>query len=346
MKGSFFLGASHEPKFELREMTFPTIPADGVLVRVMACGVCGTDVHICQGEQGSAPVLPPVVLGHEFSGVVERVGTAVHAVKPGDRVALDPNMYCGKCRACRMGKKQNCETLYALGVNTNGGFAEFCLAPEAQCFRIRDNVSFDAAAMAEPISCALHGIDRLQVQAGQNVVVIGGGTIGLLMIQLAKLRGAAHIILSEPSAMRRRIAQQIGADAVLDPVSEDVPARVRQLLHADGADCVIECVGKAATTEQAFELAGSGATVLLFGVPGVTAKAALPLFPVYKKEMTVMGSIINPDTVQRAVDLLNCGRLQIEPLITHTYGLGRVEEAIQMQMCMESIKVLVHPQEF
>ena len=132
MKGSFFLGAGQKPAFELRELQLPELPDDGVLVRNMACGVCGTDVHIYHGEQGSAPVTPPVVLGHEFSGIVERVGASVRSVKPGDHVALDPNMYCGKCRACRMGKKQNCESLYALGVNTNGGFAEVCLAPETQ----------------------------------------------------------------------------------------------------------------------------------------------------------------------------------------------------------------------
>lgn len=346
MKGSFFLGAGQKPAFELRELQLPALPDDGVLVRNMACGVCGTDVHIYHGEQGSAPVTPPVVLGHEFSGIVERVGASVRSVKPGDHVALDPNMYCGKCRACRMGKKQNCESLYALGVNTNGGFAEVCLAPETQCFRIDESVSFDAAAMAEPLSCVLHGIDRLHIRAGQTVAVIGGGTIGLLMVQLAKLSGAAHVLVSEPSALRREIALRVGADSAVDPAQEALTERVRELLHADGADCVIECVGKTAAAEQAFEIAGSGASVLLFSVPGVTAKAELPLFPVYKKELTVMGSMINPDTFQRAVDLLNSGRLQISPLITHTYGLHQVEDAIRMQMSAESIKVLVHPQEF
>ena len=238
------------------------------------------------------------------------------------------------------------ESLYALGVNTNGGFAEVCLAPETQCFRIDESVSFDAAAMVEPLSCVLHGIDRLHIRAGQTVAVIGGGTVGLLMVQLAKLSGAAHVLVSEPSALRREIALRVGADSAVDPAQEALTERVRELLHADGADCVIECVGKTAAAEQAFEIADSGASVLLFSVPGVTAKAELPLFPVYKKELTVMGSMINPDTFQRAVDLLNSGRLQISPLITHTYGLRQVEDAIRMQMSAESIKVLVHPQEF
>ena len=166
------------------------------------------------------------------------------------------------------------------------------------------------------------------------------------MVQLAKLSGAAHVLVSEPSALRREIALRVGADSAVDPAQEALTERVRELLHADGADCVIECVGKTAAAEQAFEIADSGASVLLFSVPGVTAKAELPLFPVYKKELTVMGSMINPDTFQRAVDLLNSGRLQISPLITHTYGLRQVEDAIRMQMSAESIKVLVHPQEF
>lgn len=345
MKGNFFLGADKEAKFEIREMTFPPLAPNQVLVRNESCGICGTDVHIYEGGKGSADVTPPVVLGHEYSGVVEEVGSAVTVVAPGDRVALDPNMYCGLCIPCRMGKKQNCSNLFALGVNVNGGMAEYSICPDTQCFKVNPEVSFDHAAMVEPLACALHGVDKARIQAGQKVLVIGGGTIGLMMIQLAKLRGAALVVLSEPIELRRSIGLEVGADAVVDPLHEDLAARFRDLAGQEGADVVIECVGKPFAAEQAIAMAGYGATVLLFSVPPVGAMAQLPLFDVFQKELTILGSMINPDTHQRAVNLINSGRMKLEPLITHRFPLAEVEGAIKMQMSTDSIKVVVHPQE-
>lgn len=344
MKGTFFLGADRGQKFEVREMEIPPLGPGQVLVKSYSCGVCGTDVHIYHGEAGSAEVTPPVVLGHEFSGVVTAIGEEVTDLKEGDHVAVDPNIYCGKCTPCRMGKKQNCEHLFALGVNVNGGFAEYAVCPTSQCLKVRPDLDLDVAAMAEPLACALHGIDNAGIRPGQAVLVIGGGTIGLLMVQLARLSGASSVILSEPIAMRRKIGIEVGADAVIDPVHEDVSQRVREITGRAGADVVIECVGKAFAAEQAFSAAGFGATVLLFSVPAVDARAQLPLFDVYKKELRIVGSMINPDTQLRAVNLLNSGRLEIKKLITHAYGLEHLEEAIKMQMSNESIKVVVHPQ--
>ena len=344
MRGTYFLGTDHDPRFEVRDMTCEALKPDEVMVETHSCGVCGTDVHIYHGEAGSAVVTPPVVLGHEFAGVITAVGNAVKDLKVGDHVAIDPNIYCQKCLPCRMGKKQNCEHLFALGVNVNGGFAQYAVCPESQCLKVREDLDFDVAAMAEPVACAIHGIDRAAIQPGQLVLIIGGGTIGLLMVQLARLSGASTIILSEPIEMRRQIGLEIGADAVIDPINENVTQRIKEITGRDGADVVIECVGKTFAVDQAFEAAGFGATVLLFSVPSVEAKAQLPLFKVYQKELTVMGSMINPDTQQRAVNLLNSGRLQIKKLITHGYDLDHLEDAIKMQMSSESIKVVVHPQ--
>lgn len=341
-KGSFFLG---NKQFEVRKMEFGPLAPGQVLVKTMAAGICGTDVHIYHGEKGSAEVTPPVVLGHEYAGVVVDVGEGVTTVAVGDHVTLDPNMYCGKCLPCRMGKKQNCEHLFALGVNVNGGFAQYCVAPQAQCFRLDPSLDFDVGAMAEPLACALHGIDRANIRPGQSVLVVGGGTIGLLMVQLARLAGASTVLLSEPIEMRREIGLQVGADGCIDPLHEDVPGRIREMTGREGVDVVIECVGKVFAVEQAFSAAGFGATVMLFSVPQVDATAPLPLFDMYKKELTVTGSMINPDTHQRAVNLLNGGRLEIKKLITHVYGLQHVEDAILMQMKSDSIKVMVHPQE-
>lgn len=343
MKGNYFLGAQCEPKFEIRDMQMRTLKPDEVLVKVKSCGICGTDVHIYHGGVGSAPVAPPVVLGHEFAGIVEKIGTGVTNLQIGDHVTLDPNMYCGTCRSCKMGKKAVCENLYALGVNTDGGFAQYCVSPAAQCYKIKDEIDFDVAAMAEPLACVIHGIDRAQIQIGQTVLIIGGGMIGQMMAQMAKLSGAAKVILSEPNDTRRNLAKQIGIDFVIDPTKEDVRAKLRAITGADGADVVIDCVGKVATCRQAFSLAGAGATVLFFGVPDVEAQIQLPLYDIFKKEIRLVGSIINPDTHLRAAELINAEKLKLKELITHTYDLAHLEDAIRMQESAESIKVVVHP---
>lgn len=343
--GNFFLGSNNDPKFEVRKISVPELKSHEVVIKVMACGICGTDVHIYHGEKGSAEVTPPVVLGHEFSGIVEAIGPDVTLVKPGDHVTMDPNMYCGTCRPCRMGKKQNCEHLYALGVNTNGGFAECCISPESQCFRLEKNIPFDIGALTEPLACAVHGIDRLAIREGETVLVIGGGTIGMIMVQLAKSAGAGTVILSEPVAFKRELGLELGADHALDPTAAEIPAFLLEKTGISYADCVIECVGKTAAVAQALSAAGRGTKILLFSVPGVDSVFPLPLFDVYSKELTIMGSMINPDTHLRAVNLINNGKIELGRLITHRYGLKDLEQAIMTQMSNDSIKVVIHPQE-
>ena len=340
MQGTYFLGNG---AFETREMPQRPLAEGEVLLKVAACGICGTDVHIYHGDKGSAEVTPPVILGHELSGTVAQVGAGVTRLKPGDRVAVDPNRYCGECHYCNIGKKQLCSNLFAVGVNRDGGFAEYCYVPEDQCYPLSDGVPLEYGAMAEPLACCIHGIDRAKIRLGDTVLVIGGGAIGLLMVQLAKQSGASLVILSEPAAIRRATGRQIGADGVIDPSCEDVSERLRQLTGTDGVDVVIECVGNTAATAQAFEAAKRGATILLFSVPKAGAIHSLSLEEVYQKELTILGSMINPDTHQRAVDLINRGRIQLEPIITHRFPLEQVKEAILMQMSGQAVKVMVEP---
>lgn len=341
MRSNYFMG---NQRFEMHTGTVPVPAKKEVLVKVMSCGICGTDVHIYHGEPGSAEVVPPVVLGHEFSGIVEAAGEEVTLFKKGDHVAIDPNIYCGLCRSCRMGRKQNCEHLVALGVNINGGFAEYAICPETQCFLVSDDIPFDVAAMTEPLACVIHGTDRANILPGQNVLVIGGGTIGQLMAQMARLSGAGIVMLSEPIEARRRIGLAIGADYVLDP-QDDLPGQIAACTSGAGADIIIECVGTQPAVHQAIACAGPGTTVLLFSVPRPNAEISLPLFDVYKKELKIIGSIINPDTHQRAINLINSRKLRIAELITHSYGLEDLEQGIRMQMSSESVKVVIHPQE-
>ena len=339
MKASYFLGKG---SFEVRQA--PELhPGPGeVVIKNMVCGVCGTDVHIFHGEPGSADVNPPVVLGHEYSGEVVEVGEGVTALKPGDHVTVDPNIYCGECVYCRNGKKQLCETMQAVGVTRDGGFGEYSLVPAAQAFQLGDSVPYEAGAMAEPVACCLHGIDLAGIKAGDRVCIVGGGAIGLIMLQLAKLSGASSLVLSEPNEKRRQVALSLGADAAIDPTAPDANSAYEAAL-GDGADVVIECVGNNAAVKSAFQLAKKGATIVLFSVPKVDATFDLPLFDVYKKELTIKGSFVNPDTHERAVRLINSGKLDFTSIITHRFNLDQLPEAIAMQMSSESIKVVVCP---
>lgn len=337
MKANFFIGNG---AFELREVELP-IPGPGeVIIKNMACGVCGTDVHIKNGEPGSADVNPPVVLGHEYAGEIVTVGEGVTGLHPGDHVTVDPNIYCGQCDYCRNGRKQLCSSMQAVGVTRNGGFAQYSLVPAAQAFLLDPAVPFEAGAMAEPVACCLHGIDLAGIKPGQSVCIVGGGAIGLIMLQLAKLSGAAQLILSEPDAARRKAALALGASQAVDPSVQ------REYAGLEGcADVVIECVGNNPAVESAFHFANKGATVVLFSVPKPEAAYSLRLFDVYKKELTIKGSFVNPDTHARAVALINAGKLDFRPIITHRFPLAELSEAVRMQSAAASIKVLVLPQE-
>lgn len=339
MKASRFLG---NKTFAVTDLPTPHAGPGELVLRNQVCGVCGTDVHIYHGEPGSADVNPPVVLGHEYSGEVVEVGEGVTGFAVGDHVTVDPNIYCGHCAYCQNGKKQLCPSMEAIGVTRDGGFAQYSRIPASQAFKLEPTVPWEAAAMAEPLACCLHGIDLAGIQVGDKVCVVGGGAIGLLMVQLAKLSGASQIVLSEPNEKRRQVGLQLGANAALDPTRPDSQEAFAQVLG--GANVVIECVGNVPAVKSAFQFAGKGATVLLFSVPKVDATFDLPLFDVYKKELTIKGSFVNPDTHARAVALINSGKVDFDPIITHRFTLDQLPEAIAMQMSDASIKVVVETQ--
>ena len=340
MKASRFLG---NKTFAVTDLPTPHAGPGELVLRNQVCGVCGTDVHIYHGEPGSADVNPPVVLGHEYSGEVVEVGKGVTGFAVGDHVTVDPNIYCGHCAYCQNGKKQLCPSMEAIGVTRDGGFAQYSRIPASQAFKLEPTVPWEAAAMAEPLACCLHGIDLAGIQVGDKVCVVGGGAIGLLMVQLAKLSGASQIVLSEPNEKRRQVGLQLGANAALDPTRTDAQEAFAQVLDG-GANVVIECVGNVPAVKSAFQFAGKGATVLLFSVPKVDATFDLPLFDVYKKELTIKGSFVNPDTHARAVALINSGKVDFGPIITHRFTLDQLPEAIAMQMSDASIKVVVEAQ--
>lgn len=322
----------------------PEVGASDVLIQVKVCGVCGTDVHIYEGDKGAAEVTPPTILGHEFSGVVVEVGADVTAFRPGDRVSVDPNCYCGACEPCRSGVAHYCQQMIGYGTTVNGGFAEYCAVNQRQVYRLGENTSFLQGAMAEPVACCLHGIDMCRIQPGCQVVVIGGGMIGLLMVQLARLAGAAKVALLEPVEVKREMGRKLGADVCIDPIHEDAA----QMLRAAGMHwihTVIECVGNPRTIAQAIELAGPKAVVMMFGLTKPDETVSVKPFDVFRKELVLKASYINPYTQQRALDLIDSGRLDVTSMICRVAPLEELEMVLSSPELRAKGKYLIAPAE-
>lgn len=312
---------------------------DEILVRIQVCGVCGTDVHIVDGSSRSTP---PVVLGHEFSGLVESVGNNVLSVKPGQKVAVDPNISCGACYTCQRGEPHLCFNLRALGVDIDGGMAQYCIAPGRQAYVLPEGFPEAAAPFVEPVSCVVHGVDRAGIRPGDTVVIIGAGTIGLLMLQLVRHAGAARTIVVEPREMKRELAKALHADELIDPSAVDPLKAVQKITH-HGADVVIECAGIAQTALLAVEMARRGGTVELFGVCSVGA--TIPLEPnlVYSRELTIVGSYINPNTFSRSIALLQQGVVRVDQFQVDRFPLNEVHEALRCQREGRTIKSMIVP---
>ena len=238
MKSAVFYG-KHDLRIE--DYPMPKAGAHDIVIQVKACGVCGTDVHIYDGDKGAAEVTPPTILGHEFAGVIAEVGSEVTGYQLGDRVCIDPNCYCGTCEPCRSGEVHFCEHMIGYGTTVNGGFAEYCVVNESQVYKLGTNTTFEQGAMTEPVACCLHGIDLCSIRPGHQVVVIGGGMIGLLMLQLARLAGAAKVALLEPIESKREVGKELGADICIDPIHENVKA---SYLPIKGLQQLLKTIGK------------------------------------------------------------------------------------------------------
>ena len=301
MKSAVFYG-KHDLRVE--EYAQPEVGPEDVLIQVKACGICGTDVHIYEGDKGAAEVTPPTILGHEVSGVVVKTGDKVTEYRAGDRVCIDPNCYCGACDACRNGEAHFCEHMIGYGTTVNGGFAEYCAVNYRQVYRLGENTTFEQGAMAEPVACCLHGLDMCEIRPGHQVVVIGGGMIGLLMVQLAKLAGAGM----------------------------------------NWVQTVIECVGRPSTIEQAIEIAGKKAVVMMFGLTKPEETIAVKPFQIFQKELVLKASYINPYTQKRALDLIDSGCLDVSSMIYDVCGLDRLGDILSQPQLRAKGKYIISPE--
>ncbi|MDF2596127.1 MAG: alcohol dehydrogenase [Clostridia bacterium] len=299
---------------QIQDVKVPEIGDTDVLIKIKYCGVCGTDIHIYNGDGGAFEVTPPLIMGHEFSGVIEKTGSKVKKVKIGDLVTVDPNNMCGECYYCKNAMEQFCENVIGIGTTCDGGFAQYIVAPEKQVFRFKEGMDALTAAMTEPVSCCVHGIDLCNIRSGDEVLVIGGGPIGLMMLQLAKMAGASKIILSEPVAEKRELAIKLGADIAINPLQEDVHAVIKE--NCKNINVVIECVGNIHTIDNAIEWAGKGATVMLFGLTGPDEVLRVKPDVIFKKELKLTSSFINPYTFERSVAILESGKLNVKDIIS------------------------------
>lgn len=310
-----------------------------VKIQVKYCGICGTDIHIFHGDGGCCDVTPPLVPGHEFSGVVAEVGAGVKTVKVGDRVTGDPNDMCGECYFCKNGMQHFCKNNIGIGTTVDGGFAEYVIMREKQVYKVSDDLSFIEAAMAEPISCCLHGIDLCNIKAGDTVLVMGGGPIGMIMMQLAKNAGASKVIMSEPVEEKREQALKLGATKTIDPLHEDVEAVLAE--YCENVNVVIECVGNVHTQADAVRFAGRGATIMYFGL--AAPEESFPIRPddIFKKELHITSSYINPYSFERAIQILESGTVELESLITNVVPLDNIADVFTKPEYRRTGKVMI-----
>ena len=324
--------------FEHLQLAEPECAPDEVIVQVATCGICGTDRAIFRGE---APAVLPVVLGHEFSGVVVEVGSQVAELSVGDRVAADPNVVDGTCFFCRRGETNLCSGLSPLGIVRNGGFAEFAAVPATNAYRLPDSVSVELGSLVEPLACCVRGIDQARVGLGDLVAVLGAGPIGCLLIQLARIQGAGTILAVEPEPARWNHAIAAGADLTCGP--DEAVAALREI-RDPAPDVVIEASGRTQTAEWAIGLVRRGGTVVLFGVYPEQERLSLNPFRVNEDELRIVGSLNNPNTHQRAIDLLASGRVVLDGVITHRLGLEDLAKAMDRASFPGAGKITIDPQ--
>ncbi|NBZ88002.1 zinc-dependent alcohol dehydrogenase family protein [Stagnihabitans tardus] len=319
-------------QIELQEVARPEPGPFDVVVQVQAAGICGTDRHLYHGE---FPSRPPVTLGHEFAGLVVAAG-AESGHQVGGLVACDPNIFCGTCPECRRGRVNLCARNVAIGLARDGGFAEFALIPGHRALPLPPGLGAEAGAFAEPLACTLHGLDVARLVPGERAIVLGGGVIGLLAVQLARAAGAEVMLVTRHPA-KREVALALGAKFTAASTDEALA------LWPQGADAVIECAGVPETMETAPRLASSGGRVVILGVLAKGAKVTIEPFDLLFREVSLLPAFINPFTQSRALDLIASGHVQTEPLITRRLTLDEAPAAIAAPPPPGDIKTLILP---
>jgi 2-desacetyl-2-hydroxyethyl bacteriochlorophyllide A dehydrogenase len=314
----------------------PKVGPGDVLIRVAACGICGTDIHIIDGE--FPPTVYPIVPGHEFAGTVEAVGSAVEGIAPGDRVGVDPTLNCGACFFCQRGQPNLCERWNAVGVGSAwGAFAEYVAVPARTVYPLPEGMSFKTGALIEPVACVVRGFHLVDPKPGATYCIYGAGPMGLQNAQVARFFGASVVAVIDINPKRLEIARSFGFEVVgasLDEVRHVAPR---------GFDIVIEATGKTKVAERAIDAVIRRGTLLQFGVCPPNEAAAFDMFKVYNEEITIVGTMAILNSYGPAIDVLQAGAVDTEQMVTHTFPLEAFEGAVELVRRGEGLKVQVAP---
>jgi len=316
----------------IEEVADPTPGDNDVVVKVAAVGICGTDLHIFEGE--FAPKLP-IVPGHEMSGTVVAVGKSVTEVKIGDAVAIDPSLHCGECFYCRRARGNLCENWNALGVTYPGAAAQFLLSPKKNIHKLPKNVDLKSAALIEPLSCAVRGFDQLPRNPGSHYLIYGSGTMGLMMAEMAKVNGAASVSIVDLNQDKLKTAKVLGFTNLAKSADEFDQPR--------GFDVVIDCTGVTEAIKDGLKHVMPGGTFLQFGVANKDAKVEIEPFWVYNKEITIVGSMAVLHSFDRAVELFASGVLNVDVMISDRYSLENYADALTAFKSGKGRKTIVLP---
>ncbi len=323
----------------------PTPRPDEVLVRVGACGICGTDLHIIDGESPLARY--PIIPGHEFAGEVVALGYDIAQsngngegnITVGSRVAIDPNLYCGHCDLCRTGHENLCLNYAALGVTTNGAIAQCVAVPMASAYLLPNSMSLREGALIEPVSCAVHGMHSLNPRSGDTFLIVGAGTMGLLLLQLVLRGGASRVAMVDVNMQRLASAEELGATRTYNDIEralKDEPL---------GFNCVIDATGVPAVIENAFMAVKRGGKFMVFGVASNEARISLSPFRIYNDEITILGSMAILFSFQAALDLISSGVINTQAMLTEALPLQDFSRALDMVRRGQGVKTQILPDE-
>ena len=313
---------SEYKKLAITDMPTPQIADDEVLVRVRACGICGSDIHGYDGSTGRR--IPPLVMGHEAAGEIERIGAGVKGFGAGDRVTFDSTVSCGRCDYCKAGQINLCDNRMVLGVSCgdyrrHGAFAEYVAVPERILYKLPGNLPFERAALIEAVSVAVHAVGLKVPAPSEHVLVVGCGMIGLLVIQVLRARGCTNIIVVDVDAGRMALARTFGAAHALNAKDPETPGAIRKLTADQGADVSFEVVGSTETLLTAIRGVRKGGSVVLIG--NVKPTVDLPLQEVVSRQLTLLGSCASSGEYPECIDLMASGAVDVKPLISLTAPL-------------------------
>ena len=321
----------------------PTPRPNEVLVRVGACGICGTDLHIIDGDSPLARY--PVIPGHEFAGEVVALGYDIAQsngngegnITVGSRVAIDPNLYCGHCDFCRTGHENLCLNYAALGVTTNGAIAQCVAVPMSSAYLLPDTMSLREGALIEPVSCAVHGMHSLNPRSGDTFLIVGAGTMGLLLLQLALRGGASRVAMVDVNMQRLASAEELGATRTYKDIERALAD------ESLGFNCVIDATGVPAVIEKAFMAVKRGGKFMVFGVASNEARISLSPFRIYNDEITIVGSMAILFSFQAALDLISSGVINTRAMLTEALPLQDFSRALDMVRHGQGVKTQILP---